>query len=570
MMRSVLLIGTLLVLVGCATVQNRHPDYGTDCSDLAGLETPVDCVRVFFGTNRDLLTEYSGGPERNVVSAGSGNSGQLATGRADIWLPKLIQQGGTREIGETPMLRGEVPDDDKELAKYVFVTRITESGREYFLGDLKAALASHRETALVFVHGFNVKFENALIRSAQLSVDLSQNSILEPGAPMLFSWPSQGKMSLGNYRKDQTQAAEAVPYLKEFLDLITAQTDVKQVNIIAHSMGNRVLVRALEQYASDYLERFPGRTIDFRIILAAADVNRDLFEGIAESWDALQPKVTIYTSDDDVALKVSKLINGAARLGDTSVNKPFIRDSATYETVDATPVASELFGLGHSYYSDNPFILGDILCVLTDTPPDERSLQARNYDDQPDAPEFFQTQEGIEPFWEECSLRRQFIPNQDPDARFFEDVGTGRGVAEPEPVEAEALPGLPPEIPPPAVAPAPPILFNPVTLFFGSGSAVLEPQQIEVLNTLLSMMQEASEIVRIRIEGHTDTIGTPEANRELARRRAEAVQDYLTAHGVAAGLIEIDVIGEEDLYKPTPDDTAEPLNRRVVISVEAY
>lgn len=563
MMRMLLLAVLAATLAGCASVQNRHPNYGADCDALVEEGTPVDCVRVFFGTNRQLLTEYGSGPETDVTQSTALNAGALLTGRADIWLPKLIEDGGTREVGETPLLKGEIPENENELVKYVFVTRITQSGREYFVGQMKDALGDHNNTALVFVHGFNVEFENALIRSAQLTVDLSQNAVLEPGAPILFSWPSAGKMSLGNYRRDQDAAVDAVPYLEEFLDLITERTGVQQVNIIAHSMGNRVLVRALERYAADYRERFPDRFIDFRIILAAADVDSDLFRDIAETWDNLQPRVTIYTSDDDVALKVSKLVNGGARLGDTNVNKPFIRTVPDYETVDATPVASELFGLGHSYYSDNPFILGDILCALTGAPPNDRSLRARNYDDQPTEPEFYQTQDGIAPFYEECSLRRQLIPNDDPNIRIIERTGSGMGAVRPPQREIEPII----IVPPPAPAPAAPLEDFEQAIYFETGSSEISPAQLEALEWLIDEVLNTPGVSQIIIEGHADSTGSQTYNDRLSKKRAEAVESLFLSAGIPKALIEVQVYGEDRPQVPLPDGTPDALNRRVVVRV---
>jgi esterase/lipase superfamily enzyme len=54
---------------------------------------------------------------------------------------------------------------------------------------------SGKKSAFIFVHGYNVTFEDAARRTAQMSYDLSFD-----GAPVFYSWPSQG--SLGDYLKD--------------------------------------------------------------------------------------------------------------------------------------------------------------------------------------------------------------------------------------------------------------------------------------------------------------------------------------------------------------------------------
>ena len=383
----------------------------------------------FMGTNRVVLAEgtgLDGEVDTRDVLLKPGDA--LVLGRADIWLPKLVRDGGTRELGETPMLKGDIPKDEKELSKYVFITRITKNGKASFIRKLSDDMDDRNtRSVLLFIHGFNVKFEAALIRSAQLSVDLGEDGIFNPGSPVLFSWPSAGKMSLGNYKKDGKKADNSAPYLTEFLDILTTDVELRRINIIAHSMGNRVLVASLEEYAADYLRTHPNTKIEFRIIMAAADVDRDIFDQVAGKLEDLQANVTIYTSDDDLALKVSKIVNGVPRLGDTDNNKPYIRAKDGFETVDATPVATELFGLGHGYYSSNPFILGDILCALAETAPADRALDTRHYGGKQTEPEFFLTNPKVKPNFAECSLVRRTRPNDDPNIGFGYNMGSGRG-----------------------------------------------------------------------------------------------------------------------------------------------
>jgi len=256
----------------------RHPELGTDCTELtskANLNDKIDCVRVWYGTNRLLLTETptDGDAVIDVVS-GLGESGdRLRLGRADVWLPKLIEQGGDRERGETPHVQGSISADSDKLAEYVFLTRITSTGRENFVTTLQGALSDQDSSGiLLFIHGFNVQFDEALVRAAQLSTDLSRENSFDIGVPVLYSWPSAGALSLDDYQGDRARSLAAAPYLEEFLDILTEDLTTSRVNIIAHSMGNRVLTQALEDYARDYLERHNRDDLEFRIMFVAADV----------------------------------------------------------------------------------------------------------------------------------------------------------------------------------------------------------------------------------------------------------------------------------------------------------
>ena len=102
---------------------------------------------------------------------------------------------------------------------------------------------------------------------------------------------------------------------------------------------------------------------------------------------------------------------------------------------------------------------------------------------------------------------------------------------------------------------------------FPSNSATLTPQAQQTLETLghaLSSKDLAS--YRFRIEGHTDTVGSPAYNQALSQRRAEAVAAYLEQNfAIPATRLQAVGMGEEGLLVSTPPQTAELRNRRVQV-----
>ena len=104
-----------------------------------------------------------------------------------------------------------------------------------------------------------------------------------------------------------------------------------------------------------------------------------------------------------------------------------------------------------------------------------------------------------------------------------------------------------------------------LTIVFRSGSADLTPAATGTLSKLGKALSNPSlAAYRFRIEGHTDTVGTKEENQALSQARAEKVADYLEHDfGVAADRLQPVGMGEEGLLVQTPDQTAEPRNRRV-------
>lgn len=545
----------------------RHPDFGTDCEQLvsnANARAKVDCVRVWYGTNRAMeVGEPTGVTDNNdVVQANGEDGGELRLGRADVWLPKLVEAGGTRERGETPHVQGSPPADVSKLADYVFLTRITTSGRETFTATLQDAIYYDGSDALLlFIHGFNVTFDEALVRTAQLSTDLSSNSAYDVGIPVLYSWPSAGRMSLDYYQGDRDRSWNAAEHLETFLDLLTEDIDVTRINIIAHSMGNRVLTRALEEYARDYLIEHDRDDLEFRILLVAADVERDIFDEANGVFDNLDANVTIYTSDTDRALHVSEIVNKKLRLGDTDRDKPYIRIAQNYQTIDATSVTTELFGIGHNYYSDNPTILWDMMCTIGETRPQDRALEEARYGGLPDGDPYYRVNSAIVPSAQACSLHRTAFP-----AGAASDEYPAEDSAPPPPPPPasaprsleDAIEAPPEEVFVPESADGPMVLY--VTDYTSVDLAPFEPR-------LLTIIEDERKIESITIRAYSDTVGTTAENITRTTQYANAVRDWLVLRGVDPNAISALGLGEIDLAVPTDDEVEQRLNRRIVIEI---
>ncbi len=103
-------------------------------------------------------------------------------------------------------------------------------------------------------------------------------------------------------------------------------------------------------------------------------------------------------------------------------------------------------------------------------------------------------------------------------------------------------------------------------IYFITGTDILTEQSRRQLPQILDSIKEypAPEVAVI---GHTDTVDSAERNARLARDRAEAIRDVLIDEGLDRNLIEVDSHGESNLLVPTPDNTDEPRNRRVEVTV---
>lgn len=126
----------------------------------------------------------------------------------------------------------------------------------------------------------------------------------------------------------------------------------------------------------------------------------------------------------------------------------------------------------------------------------------------------------------------------------------------PPPAERPPLPDAPP-------APAPErerLVLDGV--LFESGSATLTADSGPRLDRVVEYMMHLPD-VRIRIAGHTDNVGNPARNRALSQSRAEAVRDYLAAHGIDAGRIEAVGLGDAEPVATNDTDEGRAQNRRI-------
>ncbi len=210
---------------------------------------------------------------------------------------------------------------------------------------------------LVFIHGYNVPFESALQRTAQLAHDLEF-----PGAAICYSWPSGNG---GNYATDWTNAEWTTPHCVEFLELVATRLGATKVDLVAHSMGSRVLTSSLREAAIRW-GSLSDRPLFHQVVLAAPDLDAEIFRTqIAPAIRRTGQRLTVYTSTRDKALQVSATVNGYARLGSGGSTLALFRDLPWLECVDATALLDDSWlGLRHSYYGDSPQLIQDLRQVL--------------------------------------------------------------------------------------------------------------------------------------------------------------------------------------------------------------
>ena len=194
-----------------------------------------------------------------------------------------------------------------------FVTISSEHLDKRAFGVALTAVAkeTRRSRAMIFVHGFNNRFDDAAYRLAQIVQDSKA-----PVIPVLFSWPSQGSVSLRAYESDRESAGLSRDALEQLIDTVALSPGVWDVTILCHSMGCQPTIDVLRS-RSMQAGRIGGKVKN--VLLVAPDVDVGVFREQMHQMGASRPRFVLFLSQDDHALKLSKsLWGGATRLGDVN------------------------------------------------------------------------------------------------------------------------------------------------------------------------------------------------------------------------------------------------------------
>jgi esterase/lipase superfamily enzyme len=280
-------------------------------------------------------------------TTGRSSGGAIERGVCEVTIPRSHVVG---ELEAPSVLRLEVRED---ASRHVVLRKTERLGDEAFYTLLRERVAASPSRELfVFVHGFNVSFQDAARRTAQISHDLKF-----AGAPVFFSWPAHDKFVI-TYTADEANVAWSAPHLKQFLLEIVKESQAQSVNLIAHSMGNRALAAALREIE---LELRDQSRLFNQVILAAPDIDADEFRStIAPAMQRTARRLTLYASSRDDALLASQLLHRSPRAGDAGQGLVVVPG---IDTIDVTAIDSSPWG--HSYYGSSDPVLQDLKLLLT-------------------------------------------------------------------------------------------------------------------------------------------------------------------------------------------------------------
>jgi esterase/lipase superfamily enzyme len=317
------------------------------------LEPPKPALRTIGAprTIAEVVTWYAtnrtpSGKTEPTKRYGTHVAQKLEYGKTVVTIPTTHKPGNI----ELPSIwRLEREPDPK---RHFVLKDVSPLGLDVVRAEMKARLqGTSTKVVLLFVHGYNVGFPEAAMRTAQLAYDLRFD-----GVPLFFSWPSAAQTTA--YFQDIETARLSERSFDQLLEDLAA-LPATDVYVVAHSMGSRIVTEVLRSRVD---RKRPTKHLS-ELLLAAPDINAELFRNeIAPRLAALErTRTTIYASSSDLALRASRAMHGFERVGDTS-GKVFVYKDM--ETIDASKVSLVMRAFGHSYLMDSKSVLKDLHTIV--------------------------------------------------------------------------------------------------------------------------------------------------------------------------------------------------------------
>ncbi len=265
-------------------------------------------------------------------------------------------------------------------------------GSESLFEDLRKSMLKNSDV-LIYIHGFNVSWEDAV--GAACSLQLMLNSRKSAGAKdvlvVLYTWPSNGQaLPYVSYKSDRSEASgsgkafgRGLLKLRDYLaklktDCLNSNDPLceQELHLLCHSMGNYVLQNTLARMKNFAAGRSLPRIFE-HIFLCAPDVSDDVLEPGKPMGDLheLTRNVTIYHNRGDVAMYVSDYTKGNPdRLGHEGASRPGQLHRKIHQ-VDCSPLVKGL--VEHSYYLWGP-VNTDIRLSIDGVTHDDSSARRRH------------------------------------------------------------------------------------------------------------------------------------------------------------------------------------------------
>ncbi len=385
------ILACVLLIAGCAESRQLMPTPNFYTDEKATLfealpqEYASTLVELIYVTDRAPETDEAGN-----LRYGYNRSNSLAVGTTVVDLGRnatweeLVEASRTHtRLGKfelrlvsidefarfppTPMpyqvIDGEIVEDPEAVAAL-------EASVARVQAEVKRRLAlTPRKDVYLYVHGYHNTFEDATYALAELWHFFGRE-----GLPIVYTWPA-GHPGIFGYTYDLESSEFTVFHLKQVIKWLSAQPEIENIHLIAHSRGTDVAVSAFRELVIwargagiNPRDRFKIKNFVF----AAADLDVQVISQriAAERLALAVDQATLYTSPGDKAIGIAEWLFASPRgrvgtLGiDELTEEEIGRMKANAARVTVVNFEGESTGYGHDYFRSNPAVSSDLVLKI--------------------------------------------------------------------------------------------------------------------------------------------------------------------------------------------------------------
>ena len=321
------LISFFLVIYSVNSIGETHPATEKTPDSNEKLQT-VPYITFRNKTGSESVSDYFGGRRGTV------HTGYCDLSNTSLTLLKPIADN-------VPFY---IPED------IVTLDVIRETELDVLWNDIKDS--SHGRMPILYTHGFYVDFERGCKRAS-----LFQKSVGLAGRFLFFSWPSDG--ALLNYTYDEADLYWSVEPLRQTLLDMSRRFGKGNSNIVAHSLGTRGIFLALVMMAQSEQVNKP---LFNQVVFMAPDIDAGIFKQYLPLIRPLMKNITIYVSDNDSPLALSRQVHGYPRLGEAGEHLDGLTEINIIDVSDL-PVR---YPSGHVYHLYHGSVVNDLAQLLNE------------------------------------------------------------------------------------------------------------------------------------------------------------------------------------------------------------
>ena len=240
-----------------------------------------------------------------------------------------------------------------------------EASKPDFLKAIKGSVEQSIDVVSYF-HGFKATFKDSVDQVAKVNSKFGSDKRLF----VLFSWPSDGKLSRRAYKRDRKDAEKSGRQIAQFLDDQLGQLSEKttgKINVMCQSLGNRAF-----EYAANKIKSIEASLGE--VVLSAPVIPRNAFESgqNLESLPKICDRVSLYFNPEDFAKYLAGILGEPNKMSLKGPSRPLKLDSNV-----AVINCDDVLGMEHRYLYESPEVVADVNAILDGVASDDKSLKRK-------------------------------------------------------------------------------------------------------------------------------------------------------------------------------------------------